>query len=169
MDSLISQKCDWLGVTLCCFSVPFIFLSSVYMQASATTQRAFDSVYHTALRLISNQKHLTHHCDLYSAVGWSSLTLRRLKLSHPDLAFYSLCWLGRSVTRVGYLGYCMSMLAWYGSQSEAAVYRCRWLGIIFRQPFPPLCFVGSCFLVSCLWVRHLLHVSFAVYCFVSFI
>ena len=34
-----------------------------------------------------------------------------------------------------------------GSRSETAVYRCLWLGIIFRQPFPPLCFVGSCFCV----------------------
>ena len=49
------------------------------MQASATTLRALDSVYHAALRFIANQKRLTHHCDLYSAVGWSSLTLRRLK------------------------------------------------------------------------------------------
>ena len=38
----------------------------------------------------------------------------------------------------------MSMLAWYGSQSETAVYRCLWLGIIFRQPFFPLSSVGSC-------------------------
>ena len=33
MDSLISQKCDWLGVTLCCLSVPFIFLSSAYISS----------------------------------------------------------------------------------------------------------------------------------------
>ena len=35
--------------------------------------------------------------------------------------FYSLFWLGRGVTRVGNLVCFISMLAWYGSQSEAAV------------------------------------------------
>ena len=30
---------------------------------------------------------------------------------------------------------CMTMLDWYGSQSETAVYRCLWLGILFRLPF----------------------------------
>jgi hypothetical protein len=54
------------------------FSEVIYMQASATTLRALDSVYHAALRFFTNQKRLTH-CDLYSAVGWSSLTLRRLK------------------------------------------------------------------------------------------
>ena len=55
------------------------FSDVIYMQALTTTLRALDSVYHAALRIITNQKRLTHHCDLYSAVGWSSLTLRRLK------------------------------------------------------------------------------------------
>jgi hypothetical protein len=59
-------------------------------------------------------------------------------MSHPDHRepFYSLFWLGRGVTRVDNLGCFISVLAWYGFQSEAAVYRCLWLGIIFRQPFP---------------------------------
>ena len=39
------------------------------------------------------------------------------------------------------------MVAWYDSQSEAAVYRCLWLGIIFRHPFPHSVFVGSSFCV----------------------
>ena len=46
----------------------FDFSDVIYMQASATTLRALDSVYHAALRFITNQKRLTHHCDLYSAV-----------------------------------------------------------------------------------------------------
>ena len=47
-------------------------------------------------------------------------------MSRPDHRepFYSLFWLGWGVTRVGNLGCFISMLAWYGSQSEAAVYRC---------------------------------------------
>ena len=45
-------------------------LADVYMQASTTTLRALDSVYHATLRFITNQKRLTHHCDLYSSVGW---------------------------------------------------------------------------------------------------
>ena len=61
---------------------------------------------------------------------------RREPLSRPD-PFFSLFWLGRGVTRGVFLSRLYSsMLAWYGSQSEAAVYRCLWLGIIFRQPFP---------------------------------
>ena len=39
----------------------------IYMQASVTTLRALDSVYRAALRFITNQKRLTHHCDLHSA------------------------------------------------------------------------------------------------------
>ena len=55
------------------------FRLQLYMQASTTTLRALDSVYHASLRFITNQKRQTHHRDLDSAVGWSSLTLRRLK------------------------------------------------------------------------------------------
>ena len=59
-------------------------------------------------------------------------------------------------------------MAWYGSQSEAAVYRCLWLGIIFRQPISPLCFVGSCLCeVAC---EHFIYYTFqfVLYCFCVF-
>ena len=49
----------------------------------------------------------------------------------------------------------ISMLAWYGSQSEAAVSRCLWLGIIFRQPFP------QCVLWDLVLSRCMLHLSTA--------
>lgn len=83
------------------------FSDVIYMQASATTLRALDSVYHAALRFITNQKRLTHHCDLYSAVGWSSLTLRRLKHWYTliykailgKMLFYLCSFLVRSVNK----------------------------------------------------------------------
>ena len=50
-------------------------------------------------------------------------------------------------------------LAWYGSQSEAAVNRCLWLRTILRQPVFPLWFVGSCFL--CLTIQN----CFDFHCF----
>ena len=43
-------------------------------------------------------------------------------------------WLGQGVTWMGKSMCSISLLAGYGSQSEAAVYRCLWLGIIHRQP-----------------------------------
>jgi hypothetical protein len=36
----------------------------VYGQTPSTTLKALDSMYHAARRFITNQKHLTHHCDL---------------------------------------------------------------------------------------------------------
>ena len=77
-------------------------------------------------------------------------------------AFFSLFWLGQGVTRVGILCYFVYVfllcfvflvLAWCGSQSEAAVNRCLWLRTILRQPVFPLWVVGSYFLFSvfCLW------------------
>ena len=48
-----------------------------------------------------------------------------LFVSRPDFRdhFYSIFWLGQGVTRVGSLVFFISMMAWYGSQSEATVYR----------------------------------------------
>ncbi|XP_056280736.1 diacylglycerol kinase iota isoform X3 [Pseudoliparis swirei] len=36
-----------------------------------------DTVYHGALRFITNLKALTHHCSLYARVGWTPLSIRR--------------------------------------------------------------------------------------------
>ena len=49
----------------------------LYMHASAATLKLLDSVYHSALRFITGDSYNTHHCDLYSKVGWPSLVVRR--------------------------------------------------------------------------------------------
>ena len=38
-----------------------------------------DPLLHAALRFVTNSPFRTHHCTLYAAVGWSSLTARRLQ------------------------------------------------------------------------------------------
>ena len=47
------------------------------MHAASTTLHTLDTVYHGALRFISNAKSRTHHCRLYEMTGLSSLGLRR--------------------------------------------------------------------------------------------
>lgn len=49
----------------------------LYMNASAQCLRMVDSVYHASLRFITNRKFQTHHCELYSQVGWPALVSRR--------------------------------------------------------------------------------------------
>ena len=65
----------------------------------------------------------------------------KAELSRPDLScFFYVSILGWSGRELGWAFYvlfcvCISMcLAWYGSQSEAAVNRCLWLRTILRQP-----------------------------------
>lgn len=50
----------------------------LYMHASSQCLHRLDTVYHASLRFITNCKVLTHHCDLYSRVGWPALATRRL-------------------------------------------------------------------------------------------
>lgn len=45
-----------------------------------------DTVYHSALRFVSNCKPLTHHYTLYTGAGWPCLTVCRL--SHWYLFIY---------------------------------------------------------------------------------
>ena len=49
----------------------------IYRNASATTLRGLDSVYHSSLRFITGDSYRTHHCILYNKVGWPSLATRR--------------------------------------------------------------------------------------------
>ena len=49
----------------------------IYRNASNTTLKALDSVYHSALRFITGDSYMTHHCILYNKVGWPSLATRR--------------------------------------------------------------------------------------------
>ena len=49
----------------------------VYMHASSTVLKSLDAVYHSALRFITGDKYLTHHCVLYEKVNWPSLAARR--------------------------------------------------------------------------------------------
>ena len=73
-----------------CFSLPSrkrlvvnLFLSqldygdTVYRFACPTVLAKLDPLYHAALRFITNSAFRTHHCVLYSLVGWSSLSTRR--------------------------------------------------------------------------------------------
>ena len=49
----------------------------IYRHAAPSTLKRLDPVYHSALRFITGDPFNTHHCDLYSEVGWSSLQMRR--------------------------------------------------------------------------------------------
>ena len=49
----------------------------IYMHASATALKVLDTVYHSAIRFITQANYDTHHCHLYQLVGWTSLALRR--------------------------------------------------------------------------------------------
>ena len=49
----------------------------MYMHASSTALKSLDTVYHSALRFITGDKFLTHHCILYEKVSWPSLRARR--------------------------------------------------------------------------------------------
>ena len=49
----------------------------VYRHASATSLKALDAAYHSALRFITEEAYNTHHCTLYEKVGWISLSARR--------------------------------------------------------------------------------------------
>ena len=48
------------------------------MNASAKCLSKIDAVYHASLRFIANCGERTHHCELYSRVGWPSLSTRML-------------------------------------------------------------------------------------------
>ena len=48
------------------------------MHTSAQCLHKVDTAYHASMRFIINCKALTHHCELYSLVGWPALTTRRL-------------------------------------------------------------------------------------------
>ena len=50
----------------------------LYMHTSAQCLHKVDTAYHASLRFITNCKALTHHCELYSRVGWPALATRRL-------------------------------------------------------------------------------------------
>ena len=54
----------------------------LYMNASSKCLQSLDTVYHGALRFVTNFKTLRHHCSLYARVGWSLLSTRRLHHWH---------------------------------------------------------------------------------------
>ncbi len=49
----------------------------VYQHEPSCLLSSSDAVYHGALRVITDCKHLTHDCTLYSRVAWSFLAVRR--------------------------------------------------------------------------------------------
>jgi hypothetical protein len=48
-----------------------------YKIASDTLLSKLDAVYHSVIRFVTKAPYTTHHCDLYSLVGWHSLHIRR--------------------------------------------------------------------------------------------
>lgn len=48
-----------------------------YMNASSSCLQMVDTVYHASLGFITNCRAMTHHCELFSRVGWPSLVTRR--------------------------------------------------------------------------------------------
>lgn len=56
----------------------FDFSDVVYRTASSSLLKKLDVVYHCAIRFVTNAPYNTHHCTLYSLVGWPSLHTRRL-------------------------------------------------------------------------------------------
>ena len=75
----------------------------IYRHAAASTLKPLDSVYHSALRFATGDPYNTHHCTLYTKVGWSSLAQRRDK--HLYLFIYKVL-TGRSPP------YLTSLLSW---------------------------------------------------------
>ena len=47
------------------------------MYASPSVLKPLDIIYHSAIRFITGDGFMTHHCHLYQNVGWTSLALRR--------------------------------------------------------------------------------------------
>ena len=75
----------------------------LYMHASAQCLHTLDTVYHGALRFITNFRSRTHHCSLYARVGWSALSTRRLYHWHV-LVYKAIlgllpCYLGRYLSQ----------------------------------------------------------------------
>ena len=60
----------------------------LYRKASASCLSMLDSVYHGELRFITKCGPLTHHCELYAKVSWTSLSARRL--SHWYVFIYKI-------------------------------------------------------------------------------
>src|SRR4029434_4094635 len=46
----------------------------IYGNASHSTLKTLDAVYHSALRFITGDRYGTHHCTLYNKVGWPALS-----------------------------------------------------------------------------------------------
>ncbi len=49
----------------------------VYMHANLSLLKKLDSIFHAAIRFVTNTSSRSHHCILYKMVGWSSLYQRR--------------------------------------------------------------------------------------------
>ena len=49
----------------------------IYGNASLSTLKTLDAMYHSALRFITGDRYGTHHCTLYNKVGWPALSERR--------------------------------------------------------------------------------------------
>ena len=83
-------KLGFLYRNRCCFTFPArkriiesVFISVldygdvIYGNASHSTLKTLDAVYHSALRFITGDRYGTHHCTLYNKVGWPALSEKR--------------------------------------------------------------------------------------------
>lgn len=64
------------------------FLDVLYMCTSVQFLMG-DAASHASLRLKTNSKSLTHHCQLYSQVGWSALPTSRFLLWYTSASYHS--------------------------------------------------------------------------------
>ena len=104
----------------------------IYRNASATTLKTLDSVYHPALRFITGDIYNTHHCILYNKVGWPSLAIRRDQ--HWFLFVYKAI-IGRSAP------YLKSLLQWRTSSYQTRSQDC----LMLETPFASFEFGKSAF------------------------
>ncbi|KAK0136519.1 RNA-directed DNA polymerase from mobile element jockey [Merluccius polli] len=51
----------------------------IYRNASMSSLKILDVIYHSAIRFATSASYNTHHCTLYATIGWPSLTERRFK------------------------------------------------------------------------------------------
>lgn len=77
-----NKMCFSLNVKNCLVAATFLpvldYGDLLYMHASAQCLQKVDAAYHASLRFITTCKPLTHHCELYSRVGWSALATLRM-------------------------------------------------------------------------------------------
>lgn len=102
------------------------YVEVLYMHASFQSLKLLDTVYHGALRFITNFRALTHHCSLYERVGWSALSTCRL--NHWHILIYKAI-LGLLPPYLQTYYYCLSLKSELNWEKERLSMRPPALGI----------------------------------------